>query len=73
MNHWHTAIYDEAGERAWAEASAFERRRYRSLDAASGLAVLMLVAGSAPLGDAIKQARRATRGGWTAPTPSDNL
>jgi hypothetical protein len=55
---YNTEVYDEAWERAWTGASDFERRRYRSLDAASGLAVLMLVAGSAPLGDAIKEATR---------------
>lgn len=47
-------------ERAWAGASEFERRRYRSLDPASQLAVLMLVPSGAgvPLGEAI---RRATK------------
>jgi hypothetical protein len=53
---YETAIYDAAWERAWAGASEFERRRYRSLDAASGLGVLMLVASGLPLGEAIKEA-----------------
>ena len=54
------AEINERWERAWADASDFERRRYRSLDAASKLAVLMLVPSSAglTLGEAI---RRATK------------
>ena len=45
-------------ERAWEEAPEFERRRYRSLDPASQLAVLYLVPGGVPLGDAIRKAAK---------------
>ena len=52
------AEINERWERAWAEATEFERRRYASLDPASQLAVLALVPGGLPLGEAI---RRATK------------
>jgi hypothetical protein len=53
---------NERWERVWAAASEFERRRYRSLDPASQLAVLYLVPGGLPLGEAVRKAtRRAGR------------
>ena len=45
-------------ERAWEEAPEFERRRFEQLDRASALAVLYLVPGGVPLGEAIKKAAK---------------
>jgi hypothetical protein len=46
--------HDENWQRAWDEASEFERRRYRSLDWKGQLGVLMFVADGRSLGEAIK-------------------
>jgi hypothetical protein len=63
------AEINERWERAWADTSDFERRRYRSLDAASKLAVLMLVPSSAglTLGEAISLGHvDSLRGGFAS-------
>jgi hypothetical protein len=64
---WSTEVYDELWERAWTEASEFERKRYRRLDWEGGLlGTMMLVASGQPLGEAIKTAAPYAAD-WTAP------
>jgi hypothetical protein len=57
---------DENWEKAWEEASDFERRRYHSLDWKGSLGVLMPVSDGASLGEAISTAAPFAAD-WTPP------